>query len=273
MAKDQAPDYTAEQLAIKDYFIRERGYWRPWTETILRINPQFLRRYATYAGYPARTGPLSQRMIELIYVALDASSTHLFAAGARTHMEMALRVGATPLDILDVLHIVTAQGLETVYQSVNILAEEAGLGPGRPLPSDLRARVGAVFPEDEPFIAMLAQLDPGYLDAVVEFLEYGDPIEGLSPTERTLIEIALNACFTGHNPVALRRLIRVALDAGVNRAEILQAIQLGAHLSVHGAAMGATILEDLQAPAREGTAPDNSADAPPAAPASRRRSS
>jgi len=64
------------------------------------------------------------------------------------------------------------------------------------------------------------------------------------PTERTIIEIALNACFTGYNPASLRRLIRIALEAGVSRAEILQAIQLGAHLSVHGAALGATILEE-----------------------------
>ncbi|WP_323040218.1 carboxymuconolactone decarboxylase family protein [Gemmobacter sp.] len=245
---------TPEQQAIKAHFIAERGYWRPWTETILRINPEFLRRYATYAGYPARNGPLSKRMVELIYVALDASSTHLFASGIRTHIDMALQAGATPADILDVLHIVTAQGLETVFDAVGILAEEAGLPPTVHLPSDQRSRVGAIFPEDAPFVAALAQLDPGYLDVLVGFLSYGDPMEGLMPTERTIIEIALSACFTGYNPVSLRRQIRIALEAGVSRAEILQAIQLGAHLSVHGAALGATILEERLTGTAAGTA-------------------
>lgn len=237
-------DLTPEQLAIKEYFIAERGYWRPWTETILRINPEFLKRYATYAGYPARTGPMSARMIELIYVALDASSTHLFAAGIRTHIDLAMKAGATPADVLDVLHLVAAQGLEAVYSGVTILAEEAGLPDTCHLPSEQRARVAAIFPENAAYVAALAQLDPGYLDVLLGFLEYGDPMEGLMPTERTLIEIALNACFTGRNEESLRRLIRIALDAGVDRAEILQAIQLGAHLAVHGTAMGATLLEE-----------------------------
>ncbi|MGE8619456.1 MAG: carboxymuconolactone decarboxylase family protein, partial [Achromobacter spanius] len=67
--------------AIKSRFIAARGYWRPWTETMLRANPAFLSYYADYAGYPARTGPLTPRMVELVYVALDASATHLYAAG------------------------------------------------------------------------------------------------------------------------------------------------------------------------------------------------
>src|SRR5690606_23638162 len=96
---------TPEQREIKEFFIAERGYWRPWTETILRINPQFLKRYASYAGYPARTGPLSKRMIELIYIALDASATHLFENGVNTHLLLAHEAGATPADVLDVLHL------------------------------------------------------------------------------------------------------------------------------------------------------------------------
>jgi len=259
-------DLTPEQQAIKAYFIAERGYWRPWTETILRINPEFLRRYATYAGYPARTGPMSARMIELIYVALDASSTHLFTAGIKTHLDLAMKAGATPADILDVLHLVAAQGLEAVYSGVSILAEEAGLPDNCHLPSEQRARVAAIFPENARHVAALAQLDPGYLDVLLGFLEYGDPMEGLRPTERTLIEIALNACFTGRNEESLRRLIRIALDGGVDRAEILQAIQLGAHLAVHGTALGATLLEEHLTTSQSGAAHQN-----PAVPAERRK--
>lgn len=236
---------TPEQREIKEYFIAERGYWRPWTETILRINPQFLKRYASYAGYPARSGPLSKRMIELIYIALDASSTHLYENGLRTHLQLAHEAGATPADVLDVLHLVSSQGLESVYSAVEILAEEAGIALAPKVPADLRARADRIFPTDSRFVAVLAQLDPGYLQVLVDFLEYGDPIDGLSPSERLLVEIALNSCFTGYNDKSLRRLIRIALDAGIDHAEILQAIQLGAHLSVHGTALGATLLDQF----------------------------
>lgn len=237
-------DLSPEQQEIKDYFIAERGYWRPWTETILRHNPQFLRRYASYAGYPARQGPLSKRMVELIYVALDASSTHLYAAGIRTHIDLALEHGATAADLLDVFHIVTSQGLEAVYRSVEILAEEANLPQAGKLPSTLRAKAASLFSEDARFIAILHQLDTDYLDTLLDFLGHDDRIEGLSASERILIEIALNACFTGHNAETLRRLMRVALASGITHAEILQCLQLGAHLSIHGAALGTTLLDE-----------------------------
>jgi len=237
-------DLTPEQLEIKEFFIAQRGYWRPWTETILRINPQFLRRYAAYAGHPVRNGPLSMRMVELIYVALDASSTHLYAAGIRTHIDMAMKHGATPADLLDVFHIVTSQGLEAVYSSVEILAEEAGLPRQIKIPSRERARIATLFPEDAGFVVALQQMDPEYLATLIDFLGHEDSTEGLSPTERMLIEIALNGCFTGRNSETLRRLIRIALGAGIGQAEILQCLQLGAHLSIHGAALGVTLLDE-----------------------------
>ena len=103
-----------DREAIKAAFLRERGYWRPWVETLLRERPRFVQAYADYAGHPARTGPLSVRMVELLYVALDASGSHLFEAGLRTHMVKALEAGATQADLFDVLHLVAAQGLEAV---------------------------------------------------------------------------------------------------------------------------------------------------------------
>jgi len=32
---------TPEQQVLKDAFIRARGYWRPWTEGLLRLDPEF----------------------------------------------------------------------------------------------------------------------------------------------------------------------------------------------------------------------------------------
>lgn len=238
-------ELSPEQLAIKDYFIAERGYWRPWTEAILRTDPEFLRRYASYAGHPARTGPLSARMIELIYLALDASATHLYSNGVRTHLGMAIEAGATIADALDVFRIVTEQGLDAVYDGAEILAEEAGIDLSGGLPASLRARVERALPSDIQGISALARLDPGYLDAVLAFLDRQDSLEGLGPAEQSLIEIALSACFTGYNPNALRRKIRFALEAGVIHTEILQAIQLGAHLSVHGTALGGLLLKEF----------------------------
>ncbi len=259
-------DEAIDRDAIKARFIAERGYWRPWTDALLRDNPRFLDRYAAYAGHPARVGPLSAKQVELVYVALDASSTHLFAAGLGTHMEKALAAGASPREISDVLHLVAAQGLDSVYQAVAILADEqARAAPcaggahedatafespsGSPsLDEPLRARIERLdLAASEPALSLLNELDPGYLPVLLDFLEHGRPDDGLADVDRLLIEVALFACFTGHDPQALRQRIRAALADGSSAAALLQAIQLGAHLSVHGTALGADTLAALLA--------------------------
>lgn len=220
--------------AIKAEFQRERGYWRPWNETLLREQPDFLLAYARYAGHPSRTGPLSTRMVELIYVALDASSSHLFESGLRIHMQKAKEAGASHQDIFDVLHLVAEQGLACVLQSIQVLAEETGDGA----------------PQHHPSVAeqawdWLNRHDPAYAELARAFCQSNTSHEGLPPSERCLVQIALHACFTAFNPVALRSCIRQGIEHGLTTAQMLQAIQLGAHLSVHGTALGAQVFESL----------------------------
>lgn len=243
------PDDAIDRDAIKAHYIAERGYWRPWTDALLLENPRFLQRYASYAGHPARVGPLPQKMVELIYVALDASSTHLFGSGLKTHMEKALAAGARPAEIFDVLHLVAAQGLDSVCQAVEVLAEEIGdtaAVPGEP--ADKAERIERLgLPASPAVLALLERLDPGFLPVLLDFLEHGRPGDGLAAAERSLVEVALFACFTGFDREALRRRIRRALDGGCAAGEVLQAIQLGAHLAVHGTALGAAVFEELRA--------------------------
>ncbi|AFK64331.1 hypothetical protein TKWG_23700 [Advenella kashmirensis WT001] len=240
-------DHSPEQEQIKAHFIAQRGYWRPWTQAILRHKPQFLDRYASYAGYPAQHGPLPGRLVELIYIALDSSATHLYPTGLRTHLDFARKAGVSAADVFDVLHIVATQGLSHVYDAVGILAQEAGLEPDAAMSVQQRERVLQHFQETPAFMETLAQLDPGYLDVLLDFIEEqnGQPASGgLTPTERRLIEVALAACFTGFNETMLRIRIRGALKMGISQAQLLQAIQLGAHLSLHGTALGANTFEE-----------------------------
>jgi alkylhydroperoxidase/carboxymuconolactone decarboxylase family protein YurZ len=245
-----------DREAIKANFVAQRGYWRPWTEALLRDNPRFLKRYADYAGHPARTGPLPERMVELIYVALDASATHLHENGLRTHVAHALAIGVRPREILDVLHLVAAQGVDAVWSAAGVLADACaahGLDlpptsgslpdPGADPGADPRARMrrlGILATPDA--MACIAGLDPGYLPVLLDFLEHGRPDDGLAEPDRALVEVALRACFTGYDADALRQRIDRALTLGRTPSELLQAIQLGAHLAVHGTALGAGTL-------------------------------
>jgi alkylhydroperoxidase/carboxymuconolactone decarboxylase family protein YurZ len=233
---------TAESARerIKDAFIAQRGYWRPWVEILLDGCPAFVEHYARYAGHPARSGPLSDRMVELIYVALDASSSHLFEPGLQTHMEKALQVGASRADIFDVLHLVAVQGVSSVCQAAAILAECAGRD-GPPPDVGLQQRMEQVGPAHSIASSSMAALDPAYAEVLMDFIEHGGPGTGLTPAESSLVQLALHACFTAFNPDAVRQIVTTALSQGLTTAALSQAIQMGAHLAVHGAALGANV--------------------------------
>ena len=228
-----------ERARIQAYFMAERGYWRPWTETMLEACPGFVQQYARYAGHPARSGPLTGRMVELIYVALDTSASHLFEAGLHTHMKRALEVGASRADIFDVLHLVAVQGIARVGQATDILGEFVDLDDMPAVDEQLQARIDRLGAAHGLGLRGVARLDPGYAEVLLDFVEQGGPGTGLSPAERSLVQLALHACFTAFDPEAIRRIVPMALSQGVKAAELLQAIQLGAHLAVHGTALGA----------------------------------
>lgn len=246
---------TPEQQRLKDAYIRARGYWTPWTEGILRFNPQFLDAYARYGGYPAAHGPLSPLMCELLYVALDASSTHLFESGLLLHMRLAFRHGATPAQVMEVLTLATAQGLGGTQVGVEILADElaaAGVAVPElewaltPVQTALKDAWTARFGDWPRVCEVLLRLDQGYFALVLELLAAApEPGAGLDERSRILIALALDACFTGLNPPGMRRNIRRALAAGIGWQDILQVLQMTAHLGVHACALGVPALVAL----------------------------
>lgn len=240
---------TPEQQVLKEAYIKARGYWRPWTEGLLRLDPGFLDAYGRYAGYPAATGPLSAKMCELIYVALDGSATHLFRSGLALHLRLALQEGATAREIIDVFRLATAQGLDGSNVGIGILAEElasAGVVADQPALTDeqsaLRSAYVAQFGDWPGFCEQWLRRDPGYFAVMFDLLAGGHAEGGLDQRSRCLISIALNACFTALDPHGLRVQIRRALRLGIDQREIVQVLQMTAHLGVHACAIGVPIL-------------------------------
>ena len=184
---------------------------------LLRLDPAFLKTYGSYASYPAATGPLSGKMCELIYVALDGSATHLFRSGLALHMQLALEQGASAQEIVDVLRLATAQGLEGCHVGVGILAEElakAGLDSDQSALSNeqqaLRDAYVSQFGDWPDFCDLWLRADPGYFAAMLDLLVVGHQAGGLDERSGCLITLALNGCFT-----ALIRRASLADQAGV----------------------------------------------------------
>ena len=67
---------------------------------------------------------LPAKEIELLSIAFDASITHMYAPGTRRHIKNALKARATIEEIMEVLKICVAYGVQACNLGVPILAEE-----------------------------------------------------------------------------------------------------------------------------------------------------
>lgn len=113
------------QKQLKDKFIEERGYWSEelWGE-VLKLNTDFFEAYLNFSAVPWKTGTLPPKIKELIYIAIDASTTHLYEPGLRQHISNALRYGATKEEIMEVFALVSVLGIHTCTMGVPVLIDE-----------------------------------------------------------------------------------------------------------------------------------------------------
>lgn len=114
-----------EQERIKAAFTRDRGYWNPTWDEILELTPELFEAYTEFSSHPWVHGTLTPLMRELIYIAFDTSSTHLYRVGLKLHIENALGYGGTPEQILEVMEIASVIGMHSVTTGAPILRELA----------------------------------------------------------------------------------------------------------------------------------------------------
>jgi alkylhydroperoxidase/carboxymuconolactone decarboxylase family protein YurZ len=110
---------------LKAEFIRVRGYWSELWNGLLVLDPDFFDAYFRFSAVPFESGVLEPKVKELIYLAIDASTTHLFEPGIRIHLRNALGHGATAAEIMTVLELTAVQGMETVEFGLPVVLAEA----------------------------------------------------------------------------------------------------------------------------------------------------
>jgi alkylhydroperoxidase/carboxymuconolactone decarboxylase family protein YurZ len=115
---------NARQRALKARFIEERVSWQPLWDQLLEWDPDFFEAYLNFSAIPWRRHVLPPKVKELIYIAIDATATHLYAPGLRRHIGNALKLGATREEILEVLELISVVGIHACNLGVPILAEE-----------------------------------------------------------------------------------------------------------------------------------------------------
>ena len=109
---------------MREEFIDARGYWNAFWDGLLELDPEFFNAYLEFSGVPWGKGPLSPKEKELIYIAIDAATTHLYEPGLRQHIQNALGHGATREEIMEVYELVSVLGIHACTLGVPVLLEE-----------------------------------------------------------------------------------------------------------------------------------------------------
>ena len=91
-----------EKEALKADFIEARGYWNEFWDGLLDLDPRFFKAYLNFWSIPWTNGVLEPKVKEFVYIAIDASTTHLYEPGLRIHIKNAFKYGATKEEIMEV---------------------------------------------------------------------------------------------------------------------------------------------------------------------------
>jgi alkylhydroperoxidase/carboxymuconolactone decarboxylase family protein YurZ len=103
---------------------RATGDWNPMWDLMKEMDPDYLEAFLGFRAVPQRNGPLEQKYKEMIFIAINAATTHLHGPGVRRHIQNALRAGATKAEILEVIQLTTIMGIHSMTLAAPILQEE-----------------------------------------------------------------------------------------------------------------------------------------------------
>lgn len=127
---------TSAPTPVTDEYIR-RGDWNPLWDQMRALDPQFMEAYLRFRDVPHTTGPLPPKFKELVLVAINAATTHLYAPGVRRHIANAFKAGATREEVLETIQLVTVMGIHSCNLAIPILCEEHAkfMASGKPQPA------------------------------------------------------------------------------------------------------------------------------------------
>ncbi|MDP6622825.1 MAG: carboxymuconolactone decarboxylase family protein [Alphaproteobacteria bacterium] len=232
-------DLSERQQAIKDAFIENRGYWAKIMEQILQLSPDYFEAYTELSSVPWKHGVLEPKVKEFMYIAADASTTHLYNAGTRIHIQNALRHGATVDEVFEVLELTSVLGIHSCTVGVPILLEEleaAGKLDDEPL-DERRIALKEAFTENRgywaPFLEGLLKLSPEFFEAYLKLSSVPWLTGPLEPKVKEFVYIAIDGATTHLYEPGLRQHIRNAIGHGATKEELMEVLELVAAIGVH----------------------------------------
>ena len=243
---------TKEQL--KEEFIKNRGYWSKFWEDVLELDSNFFSTYSRFSSVPSKNNALSPKIREFIYIAIDASTTHLYLPGLKLHMENALALGATRDEIMEVLELTSVLGIHTCTMGVPILMDELRkMGRGDEVDNieygDHEKALKESFIKNRgywsPFWDDMLKLSPEFFECYLDFSSVPWKSGTLEPKVKEFIYIAIDTATTHLHEEGARIHIRNALNYGATKEEIMEIFQCVSVLGMHALTEGGPMLRDL----------------------------
>lgn len=243
---------TKEQL--KEEFIKNRGYWSKFWEDVLELDSNFFSTYSRFSSVPSKNNALSPKIREFIYIAIDASTTHLYLPGLKLHMENALALGATRDEIMEVLELTSVLGIHTCTMGVPILMDELRkMGRGDEVDNieygDHEKGLKESFIKNRgywsPFWDDMLKLSPEFFECYLDFSSVPWKSGTLEPKVKEFIYIAIDTATTHLHEEGARIHIRNALNYGATKEEIMEIFQCVSVLGMHALTEGGPMLRDL----------------------------
>ncbi|KAL6251929.1 hypothetical protein RBB50_002139 [Rhinocladiella similis] len=249
---------------MKTKFVKELGEG-PWDETwesIAKLSPELFDASVNLIAVPRKKRHLSPKIQQLMSIAVDASSTHLFLPGIQQHIKAALAEGASAAEIIEVIELTGTLGIHACNIGVPLLVEvmkEEGIYDSHPTaakPYDAeREKLKAEFTKNrgywhtfwEDFLA----LDPEFFKAYLDFssVPWLKDVDGsgkgggvLEPKVKELVYCAFDAASTHLYVPGLKLHMKNVLGYGGTPEEIMEVLEIATQLSLHTSNVAAPIL-------------------------------
>lgn len=236
---------------LKAEFIKLRGYWNQAWENVLEMAPDYFASYLDMCAVPWRTRSLAPKVKEFIYIAINASPTHLHEEALRPHIANALEYGATAAEIMEVFRLASVLGIHTMVYSLPTLLEVLEMN-GTPVdldqlsPHQRAVRDGYLAARgfwNPKWDGMLA-LAPDFTEAHIKMGDATRASGPLEPKVKEFIWIAVDSSTTHLFMDGVRNHMSAAIKFGATVEEIMEVLELTCDLGVQSLTFGATILAE-----------------------------
>lgn len=214
------------------------------------VDRAFTDAYDGLRSAAGRRGALSAAERELIGLAINAAVTHLNISAAARHLELALKAGATRVQVLETLQMTSVLGIHAVTVGLPIVLDELGVA----LSDDMTPRLQELKAE---FIERrgswselwnsLIQVDDEFFRAYMDYsgVPWSNGSDGLTPKMRELVYVAIDAATQHLMEPGIRGHARNAIKYGATLEEFLEVLELTALVGIQTYAAGVEALMNV----------------------------